>query len=162
MATAVSKPGTAKQVRSGKKSASSSSRNTNKTVATKASVARFIASVENATRRDDARVLTRMMEEVTGEKPTLWGPAIIGFGSVHYRYESGREGDILRMGFSPRKANLALYIKHDKGLLAKLGKHKVSVACLYINKLADVNLDVLRALIRNSWEKSSASKTAVC
>jgi len=126
-------------------------KNNNKTVKTRASVNQFIDSVENATRRQDAKILKKMMQDITGEKPAMWGPAIIGFGSVHYRYASGREGDILRMGFSPRKANLALYIRHDMALLAKLGKHKVSVACLYINKLADVDLQVLAALIESSW-----------
>lgn len=130
---------------------------TNKTVPTDASVDTFIESVAHQTRRQDARLLTDMMIRVTGEEPVMWGPSIIGFGTRHYQYDSGRESDILRMGFSPRKANLALYIKHDKALLAHLGKHKVSVACLYINKLADVNLDVLEALIRNSWQQAAPS-----
>lgn len=129
--------------------------NKNKTVPTSASVDHFIESVQHQTRRLDARLLTDMMIRVTGEKPVMWGPAIIGFGQRHYRYDSGREGEILRMGFSPRKANLALYVKHDKTLLAQLGKHKVSVACLYINKLADINLDILEALIRKSWQQVS-------
>lgn len=127
----------------------------NKTVPTRASVNAFITAVENDTRRQDAKVLTKMMQEISGEKPTMWGPAIIGFGTVHYKYDSGREGDILRLGFSPRKANLALYLKHDKALLAKLGKHKTSVACLYINKLADVDMEILRQLIAASWKSKS-------
>lgn len=127
----------------------------NKTVTTRASVNAFITAVENDTRRQDAKVLTKMMQEISGEKPTMWGPAIIGFGTVHYKYDSGREGDILRLGFSPRKANLALYLKHDKALLAKLGKHKTSVACLYINKLADVDMEILRQLIAASWKSKS-------
>lgn len=129
----------------------------NKTLPTRASVNAFISAVENDTRRQDARTLTKMLQEITGEKPTMWGPAIIGFGSVHYKYDSGREGDIPRLGFSPRKANLALYLSHDKALLAKLGKHKTSVACLYINKLADVDLAVLRLLIAASWNHPNPS-----
>lgn len=125
---------------------------TNKTVPTSASVNAFIASVKNDTRRQDAKILTKMMQEISGEKPIMWGPAIIGFGSKHYKYDSGREGDMLRLGFSPRKANLALYLKHDKALLARLGKHKTSVACLYINKLADVDMEVLGQLITASWK----------
>lgn len=142
--------------------ATKASSNKNKTVKTRASVSKFIAAVENDTRRQDAKTLTRMMQTITGEKPAMWGPSIIGFGTVHYQYDSGREGDILRLGFAPRKANLALYLKHDKALLAKLGKHQVSVACLYINKLADVDLDVLRALIKSSWHSSGKAESAVC
>lgn len=127
---------------------------TNKTQPNLASVTEFVNAIDNKTRRQDALTLLRMMQEVTNTKPIMWGPSIIGYGEVHYRYESGREGDILRMGFSPRKANLALYIKHDKHLLEKLGKHKLSVACLYINKLADVDLEVLMSLFKLSWQKS--------
>jgi len=130
---------------------------TNKTVPTRASVTAFINAVENQTRRNDAKVLLRMMQDICGEKPTMWGPAIIGFGSVHYKYDSGREGDMPLIGFSPRKAYLALYLKRDKALLSKLGKHKISIACLYINKLEDVNLAVLGQLITTSWNHSDPS-----
>lgn len=124
-----------------------------KTVRTDASVSDFIDSVPNATRREDARVLARMMQDVTGEAPAMRGEHIIGFGQVNYPYANGQTGTILRMGFSPRKANLALYIGHDSALLAKLGKHKTSVACLYINKLADVDLQVLQQLMQVSWTR---------
>ena len=93
----------------------------------------------------------------------MWGPSIVGFGSVHYKYDSGREGDMGLTGFSPRKANLTLYITDgfDKygDLLARLGKHKTSVSCLYINKLADVDQDVLRELVRRSVEHTRATHT---
>ena len=96
-----------------------------------------------------------MMRRITGEEPRLWGPSIIGFGEYHYKYESGREGDFMRVGFSPRKANLVLYImpgfaRHD-ALLDRLGKHKTGKSCLYINKLDDVDRDVLETLIAESW-----------
>jgi hypothetical protein len=123
------------------------------TVRTGASVEDFIATVANATRQQDARTLVAMMETVTGEPAAMWGPAIIGFGEVTTQYANSSEGRMLRMGFSPRKANLALYIGHDKSLLARLGKHKTSVACLYINKLADIDLEVLRKLIARSWNR---------
>ncbi|MBA3314310.1 MAG: DUF1801 domain-containing protein [Planctomycetaceae bacterium] len=127
----------------------------NQTQETDASVEAFLESVEHPGRRADSNVLLDLMRRVTGAPPKMWGPAIIGFGKYHYRYDSGREGDMLRVGFSPRKANLALYviIKDDdrKPLLAKLGKHKTGVSCLYINKLADVDLKVLEAMVARSW-----------
>jgi hypothetical protein len=124
----------------------------NKTRPTAVSPADFIATIEHPVRRADAQVLLDMMTRITGEAPVMWGPAIIGFGQYHYRYDSGREGDFMRTGFSPRKANLAVYIMPgytDHGpILDRLGKHKLGKACLYINKLADVDLDVLEELIR--------------
>lgn len=123
----------------------------NKTQPTAASVEEFIASVENHRRRSDAVVLAEMMERLTGQPPVMWGPSIIGFGSYHYTYESGREGDAAAVGFSPRKASLTLYGLADTPeaapLREKLGKHKESVACVYINKLEDVDLSVLEQLI---------------
>ena len=133
----------------------------NKTQPTRASVKKFIASVEHPTRRQDAETLAAMMEEISGVKPVMWGPSIIGFGTYHYKYESGREGDICRIGFSPRKANLAFYIYCDPKLLAKLGKYKKSVGCMYINKLADVDLKVLRRMIEQSWTRS-IKKSPLC
>lgn len=115
----------------------------------------FLASVTHKTRHADALVLLDMMKEVTGHDPKMWGPSIIGFDSYHYKYESGREGDACISGFSPRKANLVVYItpgfKQYDDLLARLGKYKSSVSCLYINKLADVDLDVLRELVSQSY-----------
>lgn len=125
-----------------------------KTLPTDANVADFIAAVEHPTRRADAEAVCAMMAEISGEPPVMWGPSIIGFGRYHYRYDSGREGDFLQIGFSPRKANLVLYLmpgfEGRQDLLARLGKAKTSVSCLYLNKLADVDMDVLRELITTS------------
>jgi hypothetical protein len=133
----------------------------NKTQATDASVDAFLAKVEPEQRRADGRVLLDMMARLTGEQPILWGPSIIGFGSVHYRYESGREGDICRIGFSPRKAQLVLYLAAGlpgrDALLATLGKHSLGKGCLYIRKLADVDGTVLEELIARSWAFKSAA-----
>ena len=124
----------------------------NKTQPTDQSVAEFIASVEHPTRRADAEALDAMFRRVTGWQPRMWGPTIIGYGEYHYIYDSGREGDFLATGFSPRKANLSLYIMPgyaDFGdILARLGKHKLGKSCLYINKLADVDPDVVEEIVR--------------
>lgn len=128
----------------------------NKTRPTGASVAAFINAVENDTRRRDARTLLAMMKKITGEKAKMWGPSIIGFGEYHYKYESGREGDMLNVGFSPRKANMALYvmgsIAEDDPLRDRLGKYKTGKSCLYVNKLEDVDLAVLEKLIAKSYK----------
>jgi len=126
----------------------------NKTKPTKASVAAFINAITEQTRRADANVLVKLMQSATGEKPKLWGPSIIGFGSYHYTYDSGREGDMPLAGFSPRKAATVLYIttrfNDSEALLAKLGKHTQGKSCLYIKKLSDVDQKVLEALIVKS------------
>lgn len=128
----------------------------NKTKPTRASVTAFINAVENQTRKRDAKTLLAMMKEITGEKAKMWGPSIIGFGEYHYKYESGREGDMLNVGFSPRKANMALYvmgsIAEDDPLREKLGKYKTGKSCLYINKLEDVDLTVLKKVIAKSYK----------
>lgn len=128
---------------------------TNKTQPTKASVAKFLNAIEHETRRADGKRLLKMFKEITGEKPVMWGESIVGFGQYHYKYDSGREGDFLMTGFSPRKSNLSLYVmdgfKGRDALLKKLGKHRTSVACLYINKLADVDEKVLRTMIEKSY-----------
>jgi len=125
---------------------------TNKTQPTQVSPDDFIASVDHPVRRADARVLLEMMTRITGETPKMWGPSIIGFGQYRYRYDSGREGDFLRTGFSPRKTSMVVYILPGYtgfgSILERLGKHKLGKSCLYINKLADVDLDVLEELIR--------------
>lgn len=125
---------------------------TNKTRATDADVAAFLAAVAHPTRRADARALDALFQEITGWRPRLWGPSIIGYGQYHYRYASGREGDFIATGFSPRKASLSIYIMpgyQDYGaILSRLGKHKTGKACLYVNKLADIDMDVLAELIR--------------
>ena len=127
-----------------------------KTQKNDASVEDFLNTVEHQGKREDSFALLEMMKDVIGEEPSMWGSSIIGFGSYHYKYASGRENDWFLAGFSPRKQNLTLYImsgfdQYD-GLLSKLGKHKTGKSCLYINKLADVDQDVLRELIRQSVE----------
>ena len=128
----------------------------NKTRPTDASVDEFIEAVSNMTRRSDAFALVNIMREITGEEPVMWGASIVGFGQYHYQYDSGREGDMLNVGFSPRKANLVLYvlgsIEDNDPLFDKLGKFKRGRACLYVNKLADVHLDQLKKLIRKSYK----------
>jgi hypothetical protein len=131
----------------------------NKTKATAASVADFIASVPDEAKRADAKTLIKMMQAATAEKPKLWGPSIVGFGSHHYVYESGREGDMPVVAFSPRKSALALYVgagdPSAKPLLAKLGKYTMGKGCLYIKTLADVDAAVLEKLIARAVAKRS-------
>jgi hypothetical protein len=126
----------------------------NKTKPTKLSVAAFIDALTDATKRADAKALVKLMQSATGEKPKMWGPSIIGFGSYHYTYESGREGDMPLAGFSPRKAAIVVYgmlgLSESEALLAKLGKHTTGGGCLYIKKLADVDQKVLEALVVKS------------
>jgi hypothetical protein len=126
----------------------------NKTKPTKVSVAAFIDALPDPARRSDAKELVKLMRSATGETPTMWGPSIIGFGSCHYKYESGREGDMPLAGFSPRKAANVLYLMTGFGdsaaLLAKLGKHTTGQACLYVKKLADVDRKVLEELVVKS------------
>ncbi|MCR9065775.1 MAG: DUF1801 domain-containing protein [Cytophagales bacterium] len=129
----------------------------NKTTATEASVLEFIESIEDQIKRSDSMRLMKMMEEITGHSPKMWGPSIIGFDAYHYKYESGREGDMLKTGFSPRKAALSLYImpgfKRYEEILNRLGKYKISgKSCLYIKKLSDVNEEALRELIREGFQ----------
>lgn len=125
------------------------------------SVWAFLERVESERKRVDGFALMRLMEEVTGEPAVMWGSRIVGFGSYHYKYDSGREGDWFVAGFSPCKQNLTLYIMAGfegyEELLARLGKHKTGKACLYVNKLADVDMDVLRELVRRSVEHVSES-----
>jgi len=125
-----------------------------KTKPTNKSVDQFLKKVENPTKRGDSFKILELMKEVTKEDPVMWGDSIIGFGSYHYKYASGREGDWPLVGFSPRKQNLVVYLmngfeKHQK-LLKNLGKHKTGKSCLYINKLKDVNIQSLRELILKS------------
>ena len=114
----------------------------------------FLDGVENPRRREDARRLLALMQEVTGELPKMWGATIVGFGSYHYRYASGREGDWPVVGFAPRKQNLVLYIMPGftrySTLLAKLGKHRTGKSCLYVNKLDDIDPRILEELVRES------------
>ena len=123
----------------------------NKTRASTESVEDFLRGVEHPTRRADALALNELFRKQTGYDPVMWGPSIVGYGRYHYVYESGREGDFLATGFSPRKANLSIYLMPGytdfSPILKKLGKYKKGKSCLYINKLADVDLDVLGDLI---------------
>lgn len=133
-----------------------------KTQRTNTSVEEFIDSVEPAAKREDAKVLDALFRKVTGEQPYMWGPTIIGYGSYHYKYDSGREGDAARSGFSPRKAKHSLYLmgrycdeetgKEVDALLEKMGKHKTGASCVYVNKLADIDLDVLEQIIAKCWD----------
>jgi hypothetical protein len=122
-----------------------------KTKPTSVSVDEFIAAVEPA-RQEDCRTLMTMMAHATGVGPKMWGPAIVGFGDIHYKYESGREADWFPIGFSPRKNDLTLYLMGglDPALLNKLGKHKRGKGCLYINKLSDIDLNALDDLLAAS------------
>jgi hypothetical protein len=121
-----------------------------KTQKTKASVTAFISAVEDDTRRKDAKTVDKLFRAITGEKPAMWGPAIVGYGE--YNTASGKWP---RLGFSPRKANLVLYVMdgyEKEPLMKKLGKHKTGRSCLYINKLADIDEDILRQIVSNGWK----------
>lgn len=129
----------------------------NKTKPTQITVDDFLATVSEQ-RAAEARTIMRIMHTITGQSAVMWGPSIIGFGSVHYRYESGREGDMPLLGFSPRKAAVTVYFMEGladvyQEQLQRLGKHKVSKACLYIAKLSDVNLDVLTEMLEACYQK---------
>lgn len=128
----------------------------NKTKPTPVSVDDFLDAVPDPQRRADGKALRALMEGLSGEPATMWGPTIIGFGTCHYKYESGREGDMPRIGFSPRARELVLYLASDyprhRELMARLGKHKTSRACLYIKRLADVDEAVLQELCVESLE----------
>lgn len=133
----------------------------NKTKPTAVSVTAFVAALSESAKRSDTKTLMALMRRASGEKPRLWGPSIIGFGTFHYRYESGREGDTVLVGFSPRKPAMVLYgvtgFKGAEALLAKLGKHTTGKGCLYIKKLADVDHDVLEQLIAGAVAARRAS-----
>ena len=127
----------------------------NKTTETETSVIDFINTfVEDEAKRNDAFELVKIMQKVTGFEPKMWGPSIIGFGSYHYKYDSGHEGDAPLAGFSPRKAAISLYIylseENREELLSKLGKHKPSKGCIYIKKLSDINIEVLKEMTEAS------------
>jgi hypothetical protein len=131
-----------------------------KTKATEVSVADFIAAVPSEKRREEAAIVDAIHRRVTGQEPKMWGPSIIGYGSYDYLYDSGHSGTMCRAGFSPRKAAMTLYLMghyldrqpEADALLAKLGKYKNGKSCLYVNKLADVDLDVLEKLVVLSWD----------
>lgn len=137
-------------------------KNENKTQVTDADVVEFLNNVEDSRKRDDSFTVLEMMREISGEEPKMWGPAIVGFGSVHYKYATGREGDMPVVGFSPRKQALTLYIANDfehyDDLMQKLGKHTTGKACLYIKRLSDIDTNVLRELVTKSVEHTKATE----
>lgn len=125
-----------------------------KTKPTQASVKEFLNQIPDKERREDCFAVAKIMEEITGDKPKMWGPSIVGFGTYHYKYASGREGDWPVTGFSPRKKDLTLYLmmgfeKHSD-LMAKLGKHSTGKSCLYIKRLSDIHVPTLKKLIKSS------------
>lgn len=128
----------------------------NETQPTKASVATFLDAIEDEDRRRDCKAIARIMRRVSGKRPSMWGSSIVGYGKYHYRYESGREGNFFRTGFSPRKQDITVYVMPGytdfADILARLGKHRTGKSCLYIKRLSDVDVDVLEELIRAGWE----------
>lgn len=125
-----------------------------KTQPNQGSIASFIDSIEPESKHEDAKTLLKLIQDISGEQPTMWGATILGYGNYHYKYESGREGDWFLAGFSPRKQNLSIYInggfEGQEELLEKLGKHKKSVGCLYVKRLSDIDLRVLEEMIKQS------------
>ena len=125
-----------------------------KTKPTKASVKEFLNQISDKERRDDCFTVAKIMEEITGDKPKMWGPSIVGFGAYHYKYASGREGDWPVAAFSPRKGDLTLYLTpgFDKQteMMQKLGKHSNGKSCLYIKRLSDIHMPTLKKLIKKS------------
>ncbi len=127
------------------------------TIPTKKSVTSFIASVKDPQQRKDSQTVIAIMRKVTGERPVMWGPSVVGFGQYHYVYASGREGDWMLTGFSPRKGTLSLYLMlgltDETGLRAKLGSHKTGKGCLYLKSLEGIDLKVLEELVRRCVRK---------
>lgn len=127
----------------------------NKTTENKGNVKDFLNTVEKDIRRNDAFELLKIFKSVTGETPKMWGTSIVGYGKYHYKYESGREGDFMKIGFSPRIQKMTIYFMNGLGdyedLLTKLGKHKTSKACLYFNKLADIDVTILKEILTHSY-----------
>ena len=137
-----------------------------KTRPTNVSVDAFLDDVPHPVRRADGKALRTMMERATGQPAVMWGPSIVGFGTYHYRYDSGHQADMCRVAFSPRSANLVLYVggfPEYEALLTGLGKHKRSKACLYLNKLADVDAEVLDEIVRRTYAATEhAGSCPVC
>ena len=128
----------------------------NKTVQNQGDVSAFLSQIQNEEKRNDCLQLLNLMQGITNQEPAMWGGSIVGFGSYHYRYESGREGDFLRVGFSPRAQNISIYIMpgldNFEEQLSTLGKHKIGKSCLYVKRLSDVDFDVLTDIIKQSVE----------
>ena|SRR5215207_3151760 len=138
----------------------------NKTTETESSVADFINNfIDNEAKRNDAFKLVQIMNQATGFEPKMWGPSIIGFGSYHYKYASGHEGDAPLVGFSPRKTAISLYIyfstENKEELLSKFGKHKAAKGCVYINKLADIDIEILKIMIAASVKELQKLYTSI-
>jgi len=137
-----------------------------KTKKTDQSVQNFLNEVSDEKRRQDSFAVLELMKQVTGMEPKMWGTSIVGFGCYHYKYESGREGDSLLVGFSPRKQNLTLYIpggfERRDALMKKLGKHKTGKGCLYINKIEDVDLSTLKELVAQSYQDARTGMYEGC
>ena len=136
-----------------------------KTKPTNASVKDFLNQIPDEERRNDCFAVAKMMEEITGSKPKMWGPSIVGFGSYHYKYASGREGDWPIAAFSPRKKELTLYImmgfEEHPELMKQLGKHSTAKSCLYIKRLSDIHLPTLKKLITQSVKRIRAGKALI-
>ncbi len=128
----------------------------NKTVPTDLSVEEYLNAIEDPQRKEDCKAIHDMMKEITGREPKMWGKTIVGFGTYHYKYESGREGDMLMTGFSNRKQSITLYIlgglSKREEQLEKLGPHKTGKSCLYIKRLSDIDVNVLRKMIKEDFE----------
>ncbi|NUM71414.1 MAG: DUF1801 domain-containing protein [Ignavibacteriaceae bacterium] len=127
----------------------------NKTVKKNNSVEEFLGSVTDPMRKEQCLIINRMMEAITGRKAEMWGESIVGFGDYHYTYASGREGDFFRVGYAPRRQNLSIYIiagfERYPDLMEKLGKYKTGKSCLYVNKLEDIDMNILSELIRRGF-----------
>lgn len=123
-------------------------------------VEEFVASLEDEQKREDSRQLIAIMQETSGQRPVMWGANMIGFGSYHYKHASGREGDMMVLGFSPRKAAISLYglifYEENTSPLTRLGKHKAGKGCLYVKRLADIDISVLKEMIKQSWDSKAA------
>jgi hypothetical protein len=131
---------------------------TNKTIPNEQKVEEFLNAIEDEQKRKDSFTVLELMQQITGLEPQMWGTSIVGFGSQHYKYDSGREGDMPRVGFSPRKQNLTLYITDEfeeyTDLLNKLGKHSLGKSCLYIKRLNDVDMPTLKSMIETCFKHS--------
>lgn len=128
-----------------------------KTKLNDASVVKFLSAVENEQQRKDSFEILGLMQDATGDQPKMWGDSIIGFGTYHFKYASGREGDWMRIGLSPRKGKISLYlmceVEYQKEILDRIGKYKTGKSCFYINKMSDINKDVLKELIQSAINK---------
>lgn len=131
-----------------------------KTKLNDASVVKFLTTIENEQQRKDSFEILALMKDATGDEPKMWGDSIVGFGTYHYKYATGREGDWMRIGFSPRKGKISLYlmceVEHQTEILDRIGKYKTGKSCFYINKMADIDRAVLKELIESAIDKIEA------